>query len=58
MALLLLNQPAEGSPFTHRPSRLGGNSTMTRGRWLLLGAVAIGIAIVLYLVVLCPTECY
>ncbi len=31
---------------------------MTRGRWLLWGVVAIGIAIVLYLVVFCPTECY
>jgi hypothetical protein len=26
--------------------------------WLLLGAIALGVAIFLYLVVLCPVECF
>jgi type II secretory pathway component PulM len=31
---------------------------MTRARWLLFGAVALGIAIVVYLVFFCPAECH
>jgi hypothetical protein len=31
---------------------------MTRTAWLVIGAVALGIAIVVYLVFLCPTECH
>ena len=31
---------------------------MTRTQWLLLGAVALGIAIVVYLVLFCPAECH
>lgn len=31
---------------------------MTRGTWLLLGAIALGVAVFLYLAVFCPTECY
>jgi hypothetical protein len=30
---------------------------MTRTRWLLLGAVLVGLAIFLY-IVFCPTECH
>jgi len=30
---------------------------MSRTIWLLIGAVALGIAIVVYLVFLCPAEC-
>lgn len=31
---------------------------MTQTQWLLLGAVVLGIAIVVYFVFLCPTECH
>lgn len=31
--------------------------TMTRAQWLLLGAVGLGVAIVIYLVFLCPADC-
>ena len=31
---------------------------MTRTRWLLLGAVVLGLVIFVYLVFLCPTECH
>jgi hypothetical protein len=31
---------------------------MTKAQWLLLGAVLLGVAIVVYLVFLCPTECH
>ncbi len=58
MALLLLSQGMPVMPCKRQPSRLWGKSTMTRSTWLLLGAVVMGIAIVVYLVVLCPTECY
>ncbi len=30
---------------------------MTKGRWLLLGAVILGLAVGLYLLFFCPTEC-
>ena len=30
---------------------------MTRAQWLLLGAVGLGLAIVIYLVFFCPTNC-
>lgn len=30
---------------------------MTRAQWLLLGAVGLGLAIVLYLVFFCPADC-
>jgi hypothetical protein len=32
--------------------------SMTKGQWLLLGAVAIGIAVGVYIVFFCPTECH
>lgn len=32
--------------------------TMTKGRWLLIGAIGLGIMIVLYLVFFCPAECH
>lgn len=35
--------------------RTGG--LMTKGRWLLLGAVVVGLAVGLYLLFFCPTEC-
>jgi len=31
---------------------------MTRAQWLAIGAVALGIAIVVYLVFFCPEECH
>lgn len=48
MALLLLT---EG----HVTIEGGG---MQQRTWWLLGAVALGIAIVVYLVFFCPTECH
>jgi len=30
---------------------------MTRARWVLLGAVGVGIVIVVYVVFFCPTDC-
>jgi hypothetical protein len=30
---------------------------MTRNQWLLLGAVLLGLAIGLYLILFCPTDC-
>jgi hypothetical protein len=30
---------------------------MTRARWLLLGAVGLGFAIVIYFVFFCPADC-
>jgi len=30
---------------------------MTRAQWFLLGAVGLGIVILLYLIFFCPTEC-
>ncbi|TKS59568.1 MAG: hypothetical protein EWM72_02136 [Nitrospira sp.] len=30
---------------------------MTRAQWLLLGAVGLGLAIVIYLIFFCPTDC-
>lgn len=32
--------------------------TLTKTRWLLLGAVLLGLLIVVYFVFLCPTECH
>jgi len=32
-------------------------SKMTRAQWLLLGAVGLGLAIVIYFMFLCPTDC-
>ena len=34
-----------------------GRGGMTRAHWLLLGAVGLGLAIVIYFVFLCPTNC-
>lgn len=31
---------------------------MSRSQWLLIGAVALGLAIGLYLLFFCPTECH
>ncbi len=31
---------------------------LTKGRWLLLGAVLLGVLLFLYLVFFCPTECH
>jgi len=30
---------------------------MTRTQWLLLGAVGLGVAIVIYFIFFCPTDC-
>ena len=30
---------------------------MTRNQWLLLGAVLLGLAVGLYLILFCPAEC-
>ncbi len=34
------------------------SNDMTRTHWLMLGAVLLGVAIVIYFVFLCPTECH
>lgn len=44
MALDLLNSSAR-------------NREMTRTQWLLLGAVGLGLAIVIYFIFLCPKDC-
>ena len=31
---------------------------MTKGQWILLGAVAVGLAVVVYILFLCPTDCH
>ncbi len=31
---------------------------MTKGRWLLVGAVLVGLAVGLYFLFFCPTECH
>jgi hypothetical protein len=31
---------------------------MTQARWWLLGAVGLGVALALYLIFFCPTECH
>ena len=31
---------------------------MTRAQWLIVGAVAVGVVIVLYLVFFCPSDCH
>ncbi len=31
---------------------------MTRGRWVLLGALAVAIIVVVYFVFFCPSECH
>ncbi len=31
---------------------------LTKTQWLLLGAVVLGVMIVVYFVFLCPTECH
>ena len=32
--------------------------SMSRGRWLLLGAIALGFAVGIYFLFFCPTECH
>lgn len=31
---------------------------MTRTRWILIGAIALGIAVGLYVLFFCPTDCH
>ncbi|MBV6469064.1 MAG: hypothetical protein NBKEAIPA_00947 [Nitrospirae bacterium] len=31
---------------------------MSQTRWLLLGAVVVGLTVALYLIFFCPTECH
>ena len=31
---------------------------MTRGQWLLIGAVAVGVAVAAYILFFCPAECH
>jgi hypothetical protein len=31
---------------------------MTKGQWLLVGAILVGLAVGLYLLFFCPTECH
>jgi len=31
---------------------------MTKGQWLLVGAIALGLAVGLYFLFFCPTECH
>ena len=33
-------------------------SAMTRTRWMIFGAMALGVAIVVYVVLFCPAECH
>jgi len=33
------------------------NREMTRAQWLLLGAVGLGLIIVMYFIFFCPTDC-
>ena len=35
-----------------------GGGSMTRTQWLLLGAVLLGLAVGLYILFFCPTECH
>ena len=44
----------DGGLFQH-PERGG---SMTRTKWLLLGAVLLGLAVGLYLLFFCPTDCH
>ena len=39
-----------------RISREG--AAMTKEKWLLLGAVLVGLIVVLYVVFLCPSDCH
>jgi hypothetical protein len=32
--------------------------TLTKAQWLLVGAIGLGVALFLYLVFFCPTECH
>lgn len=50
MAPLLLQLHVRGRPAEGR--------RMTKAQWLLLGAALLGVAIVVYFVFLCPTECH
>jgi hypothetical protein len=46
---------------TSRQKRAGERKmemAMTQAKWWLLGAVLLGIAIFVYLVFFCPTECH
>jgi hypothetical protein len=52
------------SPFTsHLLNGIGladllfTEGTMTRERWLLLGAVGLGLAIAIYFIFFCPADC-
>jgi len=31
---------------------------MTKGQWLLVGAVVVGLAVGLYILFFCPTDCH
>jgi len=35
-----------------------GRPSMTKNKWLLLGAVIIGVLVLLYFMFLCPTDCH
>ncbi len=53
MAPLLLT-PYGGRACTE----VGEEGKMTRAQWWLLGAVLLGVVIVVYFVLFCPTECH
>jgi hypothetical protein len=36
----------------------GAGGFMSKGQWLLVGAVALGLAVGLYILFFCPTECH
>ena len=69
-SFMLEASPLPLYPFTLYPSPLrvasllltlysrGMWNVMTRTRWMLLGAVALGIVIVVYFVLFCPEECH
>ena len=37
---------------------LSGEVAMTKEKWLLLGALVVGLLVVLYVVFLCPSDCH
>ena len=51
----------DGTGFAHRVQKeriTAERGSMTKGKWLLLGAMILGLVVVLYLVLLCPSECH
>lgn len=45
-------------PVWFQHSLCRGGSRMSRGQWFLFGAVVIGVAVFVYLMFFCPTDCH